>query len=307
MSPGKTLIVLQGPTASGKTEMSIALAQHLNCEILSGDSRQFYKEISIGTAKPSLKEIGSATHHFINSHSIENPVSAAQFEKEALIVLDKIFENQNFAILVGGSGLFIDALCYGLDPLPSDEKVKKKWQDKLEKDGLMSIQRELMKRDPEYAEIVDLNNPHRVLRALEINSLSGKTMKEMRTNSRQKRNFDSIRYVLDFPRKELYERIDQRVIQMIENGLVDEVKSVAHFSHLQSMNTVGYKEISAHLSGEITLDEAISQIQQNSRRYAKRQLTWFRRDNDNQWLSSATSEGRLNEIIEDLRQKEIIS
>ncbi len=307
MSSDKKLIVLQGPTASGKTELAIALAQQFNCEILSGDSRQFYTEISIGTAKPSPEEINSAPHHFINSHSIENPVSAAQFEKEALSVLDKIFENQNFAILVGGSGLFIDALCCGLDPLPSDEKVKKEWQAKLEKEGLMSLQLELMKRDPEYAEIVDLNNPHRLIRALEINSLSAKTMKQVRTNSRQKRNFESLRYVIEFPRKELYKRIDQRVMQMIAKGLVKEVKGVAHFSHLQSMNTVGYKEIFAHLSGEISLEEAISQIQQNSRRYAKRQLTWFRRDNDNQWLTSTTTQGRLDEIIEDLCQKEIIS
>ncbi len=307
MSSDKKLIVLQGPTASGKTQLAIALAQQLNCEILSGDSRQFYTEISIGTAKPSPEEINSAPHHFINSHSIENPVSATQFEKEALSVLDKLFENQNFAILAGGSGLFIDALCYGLDPLPSNEEVKKEWQAKLEKEGLMSLQLELKKRDPEYAEIVDLNNPHRVLRALEINTLSGKTMKQVRTNSQQKRNFEPLRYVIDFPRKELYKRIDHRVIQMIDKGLVEEVKSVAHFSHLQSMNTVGYKEIFAHLSEEITLDEAISQIQQNSRRYAKRQLTWFRRDNDNKWLTSNTTQGRLDEIIEDLRQKEIIS
>ena len=307
MSSEKKLIVLQGPTASGKTSLSIALAKHLNCEILSGDSRQFYKEISIGTAKPSEEEMDGVVHHFINSHSIQEPVSAAQFEDEGIKTLEHVFQNQNVAILVGGSGLFIDALCYGLDPLPSDEKVQTEWQEKLDTNGLLFLQLELQKKDPEYSKIVDLNNPHRVIRALEINQLTGKTMGEVRTNQRKKRDFKIERYVLDFPREELYKRINQRVLQMMDDGLLEEVKSVSEFSHLQSMNTVGYKETFAYIKAEISLEEAISQIQQNSRRYAKRQLTWFRRDNDNQWLNSTSTDGRLEEILKDLRQKEIIS
>ncbi len=307
MNSVKKLIVIQGPTASGKTALSIALALELNCVILSADSRQFYTEISIGTAKPTFAEMKGVPHFFIDSHTLNEPVSAAQFEKEALAILEKMYQEHDVAILVGGSGLFIDALCYGLDPLPSDSKVKKFWEEKLQANGLPWLQNELYEKDPEYAKKVDLENPHRVLRALEILTLTGKSMSEVRSNSKQVRNFENIRYVLDMPRENLYKRIDQRVLQMMKDGLLEEVKQVKSLAHLQSLNTVGYKELFDFIDGKITLETAVEQIQQNSRRYAKRQLTWFRRDTQNQWLTSQTTEDRLMEIMTDLKEKQIIS
>lgn len=302
MENKKHLIVIQGPTASGKTALAIALAKDLNCSILSADSRQFYKEIAIGTAKPSKEEQDGVVHHFIDSHSIQQPVSAAQFEKEALEILSEEFKSKDKAILVGGSGLFIDALCDGLDPLPSDAEMQKKWQNFLDTKGLVKLQDELTKLDPEYAEQVDLQNPHRVLRALEIISLTGKKMSEVRKNQKVNRPFKIHRYVITFPRELLYERIDLRVHQMMEAGLLEEVKSMIPFQNNQSLNTVGYKELFAHFNGEIDLKTAIELIQQNSRRYAKRQLTWFRRNKDNIWLSGLTTEERKLEIEKSLEE-----
>ncbi len=307
MNSEKKLIVIQGPTASGKTALSIALAKTLQCPILSADSRQFYREISIGTAKPTSEEMAGVPHFFINSHSIHQPVSAAQYEQEALILLDELFQKHECIVLIGGSGLFIDAVCYGLDPLPSDPKIKGFWEQQLLENGLEHLQNELKMKDFEFAQKVDLANPHRVLRALEILTLSGQKMADIRTNNRQKRNFESIRYVVNLPRKELYERIDQRVLQMMKEGLLQEVQLVKEHAHLQSLNTVGYKELFDYLDLKTSLPEAIENIQQNSRRYAKRQLTWFRRDADNQWLTGKTTEERLKEIVADLRQKQIIS
>jgi len=296
------LIVIQGPTASGKTALAIALAKKWNCAVLSADSRQFYQEISIGTAKPSPEEQDGIHHFFIDSHSIDEPVSAAQFEREALEVLDSEFKKRNIAILVGGSGLFIDALCNGLDPLPSDIEMQKKWQYIYEHEGLTKIQDELKILDLDYANNIDLLNPHRVLRALEILSLTGKKMAEVRKNQIANRPFEIIKFVVTLPREILYKRIDERVVKMIEEGLLEEAKTVLPFHQLQSLNTVGYKELFAHLRGETDLKSAISLIQQNSRRYAKRQLTWFRRNKENIWLLSQTTEDRKAEIVESLQK-----
>lgn len=307
MSKEKHLIVIQGPTASGKTALSIALAKSLETEIVSADSRQFYKELSIGTAKPSLEEQDGVLHHFIDSHSIKEPVTAAQFEKEAIACLTELFKTRDVAIMVGGSGLFIDAVCYGLDPLPADRSIQEKWQKTLEEKGLPFLQQELHEKDPVYAKEVDLSNPHRVIRALEIIELTGKTMKETRSNKKHTREFEIHRYVIDWPREELYERINQRVLEMVEAGLMDEAMSVREFAELQSLNTVGYKEVFSFFKGETNQEDAIDLIQQNSRRYAKRQLTWFRRDGENQWLRSTSTKDRLKELNEDLQQKQIIS
>ncbi len=296
MKNKKHLVVIQGPTASGKTALSIALAKEWNCSILSADSRQFYKEISIGTAKPSKEEQDGVQHYFIDSHSITDPVSAAQFEREALEVLEKEFKTGDVAILVGGSGLFIDALCDGLDPLPSDVKEQKKWSDFLAKEGILALQTELKKADPEYASQVDLKNPHRVLRALEIIALTGKKMGEVRKNQKVKRPFEIHRFVLTLTREELYHRIDLRVHEMIKLGLLEEARSMIPYQNVQSLNTVGYKELFSHFNEEINLEMAIEQIQQNSRRYAKRQLTWFRRNEQNIWLTGTTKEKRKSEI-----------
>lgn len=296
MEKKKHLIVIQGPTASGKTALSIALAKKWNCAILSADSRQFYKEISIGTAKPSLKERDGVPHYFIDSHSVEEPVSAAQFEKEALVVLEKEFQNSNMCLLVGGSGLFIDALCDGLDPLPSNPETQKKWQDFYENEGLNKLQEELKKLDPDYYQQVDRNNPHRIIRALEILSLTGKKMAEVRKNQKVERPFEIHRYVISLPREKLYKRIDNRVLEMMTEGLMDEARKMIPHQELQSLNTVGYKELFALFKGDCDLETATAQIQQNSRRYAKRQLTWFRRNPNNLWLVSTTTEDRVIEL-----------
>jgi tRNA dimethylallyltransferase len=293
----KHIIVIQGPTASGKTSLSIALAKEWNCAVLSADSRQFYKEVSIGTAKPSMEEREGISHHFIDSHSVEEPVSAAQFEKEALIILEKEFEEKNVCIVVGGSGLFIDALCDGLDPLPSNSEIQKKWQDFFEKKGLEQLQDELKKADPEFYEQVDKQNPHRIIRALEILTLTGKKMSDVRKNKKAIRPFEIHRFVITLPREKLYERINQRVLEMINDGLVAEAKKMIPFEYLQSLNTVGYKELFVHFKGETDLESAIAAIQQNSRRYAKRQLTWFRRNPENKWLHAETLEKRQTELL----------
>lgn len=307
MNKQKHLIVIQGPTACGKTALSIALAKELITEIVSADSRQFYKEISIGTAKPSLEERDGVPHHFIDSHSIKEPVTAAQFEQEALPVLENIFKTKDTAILVGGSGLFIDALCYGLDPLPADKSIQEKYQKLLDEKGLTFLQQELNTKDPVYTAEVDLANPHRVIRALEIIELTGKTMKEVRSNKKQIRDFTIHRFVITMERQKLYDRIDERVLQMMTDGLMDEALSVKKFAHLQSLNTVGYKELYAFFNGDLEQDEAIDLIQQNSRRYAKRQLTWLRRDDENQWLTSESTEDRLSEILKELQEKQILA
>lgn len=302
----KNLIVIQGPTASGKTALAIALAKELGTVVLSVDSRQFYKEISIGTAKPTVAEQDGVPHYFIDSHSIVSPVTAAQFEKEALDVLAELFTTQRNIVAVGGSGLFIDALCYGLDPLPADRTIQEKWKSILDEKGLPFLQQILYTKDPVYASEVDLENPHRVIRALEIIELTGKTMKEVRTHKKQIRDFSIFRYVIDLPREQLYDRIDTRVDEMMKMGLLDEVMSVQEYAHLQSLNTVGYKELFSFLIGDTNLEDAVEQVKQNSRRYAKRQLTWFRRDPENRWLSGDTTGDRLTELLVDLRQKQII-
>jgi tRNA dimethylallyltransferase len=297
----KQLIVIQGPTASGKTALAIELAKKWNCSILSADSRQFYKEISIGTAKPTIEERAGIPHYFIDSHSIQTPVSAAQFEMEALEVLENEFDKNDISILVGGSGLFIDALCDGLDPLPSDEEMQKKWQEFFEKNGLEKLQNELKKVDPDYFEKVDQNNPHRLLRALEIVTLTGKKMAAVRKNLKVERPFEIHRFVITLPREDLYNRIDKRVEIMMKEGLLEEAKRMIPFKNLQSLNTVGYKELFDYFEHKCDLDSAISQIQQNSRRYAKRQLTWFRRNPKNIWLNSTTTDERISELEKELK------
>ena len=273
----KKLIVIAGPTASGKTSLAVALAKELNCDILSADSRQFYKEISIGTAKPTKEEMGGVTHHFIDSHSLTTPLSAVGFEKEALQVLSKCYETNDYAILVGGSGMFIKALLEGTDELPHDKKVQEKWNKTYAEKGIDYLKEQVNKKDPITYNTIDKNNPVRLIRALEIMDLTQRSYSELVTGTKKQRPFTSYYFVLNHPREVLYNRINQRVDQMIEKGLVEEVQSVAHLKNLQTLNTVGYKEIFDYLDGKTTLEEAIALIKQNTRRYAKRQLTWFRK------------------------------
>lgn len=279
------LIVIGGPTASGKTKAAIRLALYLKCPILSADSRQFFREMSIGTAKPSTEELAQAQHYFIDNKSIEEDYSAGEFEKEALMLLEQIFTQHNHAILVGGSGLYIDALCKGIDDLPKDAQVRAHLNDILKTQGLEVLQQELKEKDPDYYEICDYQNPIRVIRALEIIEISGKKMNEQHSHQSKKRPFQSHSLVLDWPREKLYERINQRVDLMLEQGLVDEVKALLPYRQKNALQTVGYQEIFEYLDGNIDLNRAVELIKQNSRRYAKRQVTWFKRNPDALWVN----------------------
>lgn len=275
----KYLIVVGGATASGKTGFAIRLARHFSTEIVSCDSRQFYREMNIGTAKPTPEEMAQAPHHFIGHISIEQPYSVGDFEADALTLLDELFQKHSVVILCGGSGLFIKALCEGLDQFPDvPQAVLEQLQQDYEKNGLAYLQKELQQSDPEYYREVDLQNPRRLLRALSVTRSSGRPFSKFRNQRPQNRNFHPIYLQMDWPREKLYERINQRVDLMIAAGLVDEARQLYAFRHLQALQTVGYQELFDHFSGLISLEEAVALIKRNSRRYAKRQLTWFRRD-----------------------------
>lgn len=294
------IIVIGGPTASGKTALAIALAQHLNTVILSADSRQFYKEMSIGTAKPSAVELAAAKHYFIDSHSIHNPVSAAQFEKEALQLISSELKHLPYLILVGGSGMFIDALCVGLDPIPRDEKQQEELRKELELNGLDPLLEELARKDPTFYSTVDTSNPVRILRALEVIRSTNKTFSSWRMQQPEPRPFHIQRFTIDIDRNTLYERINKRVEQMVENGLFEEVKELIPFEDITALQTVGYKEVFDYYKRKISKAETIALIQQHTRNYAKRQLTWFRRHQNTVWLNSETLTSQIQTVINNL-------
>jgi tRNA dimethylallyltransferase len=280
-----TLIVIAGPTAIGKTAAAIQLAQHFNTVILSADSRQFYREMSIGTAKPTIEELSAAQHYFIDSHSITELFSVGDFEKQGLALLDELFKIHNTIIMVGGSGLYIKAICEGFDNIPvADEGVRERLNLELEEKGLAYLQEKLKIADPDYYDEVDINNPQRVIRALEVFESTGNSFSSYRIASTNTRPFNVIKIALNMSRELLYDRINQRVDIMMEQGLLDEVKSLIPYRHLNALNTVGYTELFDYLDGKITLDIAIEKIKQNTRRFAKRQLTWFRKDKDFHWV-----------------------
>ncbi|WP_299440531.1 tRNA (adenosine(37)-N6)-dimethylallyltransferase MiaA [uncultured Aquimarina sp.] len=280
-----TLIVVVGPTAIGKTSLSIQLAKHFNCEIVSADSRQFYKEMRIGTAVPTLEELQQSKHHFIQHKSIQETYSVGDFEKDALEILNKLFEKNEYAILVGGSGLYVDAVTKGFDSFPEisgdvREALKKKHED----EGIESLQQQLKTLDPIYYEKVDIHNTHRVMRALEVCISSGKPYSSFITKTPKKRPFNIIKIGITAERAIIYDRINQRVDIMIKEGLLEEVKGLYDHKSLNALNTVGYKEIFEYIEGNWDLDFAISEIKKNTRRFAKRQLTWFRKDKEIIWF-----------------------
>jgi tRNA dimethylallyltransferase len=296
------LIVIQGPTASGKTKLAIQLAKSLNTVVVSADSRQFYKEIQIGTAKPTIEEQEDIKHYFIDSHTIHSPVTSAQFEKEGIELLDLLFKEYPNVVLVGGSGMFVDALCNGINQVPKDDFVRNELNCEFQLNGLPILLEELKIKDALFFNKVDKGNPLRVIRALEVIRLTGATYSSFLDKSKiSERNFNVLKFVIDLPRPILYERINLRVEQMISNGLLDEVKSVFEFRHLQSLNTVGYKELFRYLNSEIEFDEAVQLIKKNTRNYAKRQLTWFRKDNSSIWLKYSDTERQLNEVISSIK------
>jgi len=285
MSNLKTLISIVGPTAIGKTALAIELANHFRTEIISADSRQSYKEMEIGTAKPSQTELAAAKHHFINSHSVNQLFSTGDFEVEGLKVLDEIFKIQDSAIMVGGSGLYVNALINGLDEMPEiDLTIRDQLNILFKTEGITPIQEQLSKLDPEYFAKVDQQNPQRMIRGLEVFLSTGQKLSSMLSATRKERPFNIIKIGLNTERATLYDRINKRVDQMITNGLIDEVKSLTEFRSYNALNTVGYSEIFDYLDQKLSFEEAVSNIKQNTRRFAKRQLTWFRRDEEIKWF-----------------------
>lgn len=282
----KTLFVVVGPTGIGKTAVSIKIAKSLNTEIVSSDSRQIYKGIPIGTACPSAQELSEVRHHFIETIELDDYFSCGRFEVEALKCLEDIFSRNDCAVMCGGSMLYVDALCKGIDDLPDvDQDLRDSLWKRFEEEGIDNIYGELKILDPEYAKIVDMKNHKRVIHALELCLESGKTYTELRTQTKKERDFKIVKIGLTLPREEVYERINRRVDVMVANGLEDEARSVYHLRHLNSLNTVGFKEMFAYISGECSKESAIESIKTNTRRYAKKQLTWWQRDNEIKWVS----------------------
>lgn len=293
----KLLLVVQGPTASGKTSLGIKLAKSYNTVVFSADSRQFYKELSIGTAKPSLEEQNGIFHYFVDSHSIQEVITSASYVNEVLPKLQDEFISKDIIVLVGGSGMYIDALCYGLDNLPVNPSIKNQLIDEYEKEGLQFLLSELEQKDPDYYSKIDKNNSVRVIRALEVIRTSGKSFSSFLTNQKQaKHNFDILKVTIDLDREVLYQRINHRVDVMVENGLEEEAKSVQSFKNLQALQTVGYVEWYDYFEGKFTKQDTIDRIKQNTRRYAKRQLTWFRRDKSAVWLKGKNIDEQFEEV-----------
>ncbi|RMG87760.1 MAG: tRNA (adenosine(37)-N6)-dimethylallyltransferase MiaA [Bacteroidetes bacterium] len=279
MTTDKYLLVIGGPTASGKTALAIQLAQHFRTDILSCDSRQFYREMHIGTAKPTAEERAAAPHHFIDSLSIEQPWSVGDYERAALALLRKIYAQKNVVILVGGSGLFIRAVCEGFDEFPEvPEAVSREVRALFREKGLEALQSELARLDPAWFEKVDRQNPVRLMRAIAVSRAAGQPYSSFLNREKQPRFFKPIYIMTDVNRAVLYEKINQRVDRMIEQGLVEEARKLFPKRHLNALQTVGYKELFQYFAGNISLEKAIELIKRNTRRYAKRQLTWFRND-----------------------------
>jgi tRNA dimethylallyltransferase len=299
----KRLIIVQGPTASGKTSLAIGLAKHFQTEIISGDSRQFYKEISIGTAKPTTLELNEIKHHLIDSHSIINELTAATYATEARKIVNTLFKTKNEVVLVGGSGMFIDALTFGLDEIETSTEIKIELEKRLETEGLDALVKEVERLDAEFAAVVDKKNPVRIIRALEVIYSSGQKYSTQRKGFKNDLDCEIVRFSIQWEREKLYERINQRADIMLSEGLVDEVKSVFQFRNLKSLNTVGYKELFDYFDGKITLDEAIDKIKQHSRNYAKRQETWLKRYNDLQRLNPTSNESLHQQALTFLEEK----
>lgn len=309
-----TLIVITGPTGVGKTELCLSLAEHFGTDIINADSRQIFTEIPIGTAAPTAEQRQRVRHHFVASHHIGDYYSASLYEEDVLRLLkqDGVMtpyipaghSNRDSApgrigLLSGGSMMYIDAVCNGIDDIPTvDDRTRQWMKDRLASEGLPALVEELQRMDPEHWAIVDRNNPRRVVHALEICHMTGKTYTSFRTGKKKERPFRTVKIGVTRDREVLYERINARVLQMMEDGLLDEVKSVAHLRGANALNTVGYKELFKYLDGEIPLEEAVRQIQSNTRQYARKQLTWYKRDEEITWFSPDERE----EIIEHINK-----
>lgn len=294
----KTLVVIVGPTAIGKTSVSIQLSKKLDTPILSADSRQFFRELNIGTAKPTEAELKAAPHFFINNKSIKEEYNASKYERDALEIIEKEFQDNDNILLVGGSGLYIDAVCKGFDEdLPlADEKLRKELEADFQKKGLEFLQEKLKELDPEFYEKIDIFNSKRLMRAIEVCLLSGKKYSVLRKGIHKKRSFNILKIGLELPRQELYKKINDRVDNMIDQGLEKEVRDLEQFKHKNALQTVGYKEFFDYFDKKISYGTTVEKIKTNSRRYAKRQMTWFKKDAEINWFSPQDINGILNFI-----------
>ena len=293
----KTLVVIAGPTASGKTAFAIELAKALSTVILSADSRQFYKEMSIGTAAPTEEELSQAKHYFVHHISIEDKYDVADYERDAMLLLDELFKTHDAVIMTGGSGLFIDAVCNGIDVMPDvDPEIREKAQRLFDEGGLKALQDEVQRLDPEYYATVDQQNPRRLQRALEVCYQTGQPFSSFRSGNAVQRDFNIKKYALLWDRQQLIERIDKRVDMMMEQGLLEEAKALYPKRHLNALNTVGYKELFAYFDGQCTLEEAVEQIKIHTRQYAKRQMTWLRKDKSYQWIMPEDFDNTLSTL-----------
>ncbi len=300
----KNLIVITGPTGVGKTELCLRLADFFNVPIINADSRQIFAEIPIGTAAPTIKQQERTKHYFVGTHKLTDYYSASLYEQDVIQLLDKLFEDSDIAILTGGSMMYIDAVCNGIDDIPTvDENTRETMKHRLATEGLPTLVEELKQLDPEHWNIVDRNNPRRVVHALEICHMTGKTYTSFRKNEKKKRPFNIIKIGLTLPREMLYNRINARVIDMINNGFVEEARKVYPLRGLNSLNTVGYKELFDYFDGNISLDDAIFKIQSNTRRYARKQLTWYKKDENMKWFEP----NNVEEILKYIGTKTLIT
>jgi len=291
ISPRKTVIIIAGPTAVGKTSVAILLAKYFQTEIISADSRQCFKELTIGVARPSKEELEEIPHHFIASHSINENINAAFFEQFALRKANELFKKHDIVIMVGGTGLYIKAFCEGLDEIPSiDESVRKKIMEDYKVNGLAWLQDEVKKKDPKFYKVGEIQNPQRLMRALEVIGSTGQSILDFRKNKKAKRDFKIIKIGLELPKEELHANINLRVDTMIGTGLVEEVRSLKGYSHVNALQTVGYSEIFEHLDGKVSLAAAIEEIKKNTRQYARRQMTWFKKDKEIQWINATDAD-----------------
>lgn len=293
----KKLVVVLGPTAIGKTAFSIELAKSLNTEIISCDSRQFFKELNIGVARPSAEELAAVPHHFIAHQSIQNLYSAGAFEKDALNLLDVLFEKKDFVVCTGGSGLYLDALLNGFDDMPSDLKVRNELNQEASDKGMDHLSEKLKQLDPEHWEIIDKANRQRVIRAIEVCLITGKKFSEIRSGNQKSRSFETVKIGLSSDRQWLYDRINKRVDIMMDSGLEEEAKALHSLKHLNALNTVGYKELFEYFEGKHSLNEAITLIKQHTRNYAKRQITWWNKDQSINWQRIDLNTNPLPEVL----------
>lgn len=293
----KTLVVVIGPTGVGKTELCLRVAERYGAPIVNADSRQIFAELPIGTAAPTKEQQQRAEHFFVGTHHVDDYYSAAMYERDAINTLDTLFKTHDIVVLSGGSMMYVDAVCKGIDDIPTvDDHTRSLYKRRLSEEGLPALVAELKERDPRHWEIVDRNNPRRVVHALEICHMTGKTYSSFRTNTHKVRPFEILKIGMDRPREELYDRINKRVIDMIEKGLEKEARAMYPRKGLNALNTVGYKEMFAYFDGLIAREEAIRQIQSNTRRYMRKQLTWFKKDMGVKWFSPDNVEDILNYI-----------